>query len=67
MPTPYRITSKGYITRNTMSFHSYTKKRNRFKTNLRSRKNIHSRSGPRMKPWDFTMIKQDHVKLLLGT
>lgn len=65
MPTPYRITSKGYITRNTMSFHSYTKKRNRFKTNLRSRKNIHSRSGPQMKP-GVPMIKQGHGKLALN-
>lgn len=32
--TPHRTVSKGYIIRNTMSFHNYTKKRNRLGTDL---------------------------------
>jgi len=42
MSTPHRII------RTRMSFHNYTK-RNRLGANLFSRKNIHSKSGPRMK------------------
>lgn len=48
-------------------FISCTKERNKIDTYLWSRKNIHSKSGARMKPQVFTMVKQGHVKFLIWT
>jgi hypothetical protein len=57
----FRIVSKSYIIRNTVSFHDYSKKRYRLDKFVFKVKH----SGPRMKPQVCTMIKQGHEKLAL--